>query len=513
MRITFVCTGLEHLGVEALMAYVRLHGHEPVLVYEPRLFSTEAGPDSPLLAEVAEPTPEQTAAAVLETRPDVVAFSSFTVTHRWCLKVARAVKREAKVPVLFGGPHVTAVPEIAVRDPAVDAVVVGEGEEALRELLESVGRDGFERTDVANVVFKGDGAPIVNPPRPLIRDLDALPFGDKSGFYERCPALEREFLITARRGCPFHCAYCEYSWFGRRYPKERRVRRRSVTHLIRELALYKRRGRMRKVFFWDPVFTMDPSWMEEFAATYPNEIGLPFECYGHPDTITPRMAELLGAASCQLVRLGVETLVPETLARLGRRAGPDRVRRAVTLLRRNGVPCSVDHIVGFPGEGLSTQLEAARFYNEVRPDRILVHWMTYLPGTVAFDEARRSGVLDEREADRIARGEEERGFDEPRPFPGCTDPRELGDMERLVNLFDLLPVLPRGGVEGLLRTRAWRLLPRGRWFGQVISLMRVASGNVVIRERLRTLLLAVFGEISRAARPRFIVRRRRVPRS
>ena len=105
------------------------------------------------------------------------------------------------------------------------------------DLIECAERGRFGRTDVANCTFKGDGGPIRNPVRPLIADLDALPWADKHGFYDAVPAFEREFYVVSRRGCPFRCSFCEYSTFPRQYPGEKPVRRRSVEHLIAELAL------------------------------------------------------------------------------------------------------------------------------------------------------------------------------------------------------------------------------------------------------------------------------------
>jgi hypothetical protein len=186
VRVTFVTCGLEHLGIEALSAWVRQAGHEPALVYEARPFSSGSGTDSRLLARFLDPRPDETAARVAATRPDVVAFTSYSVTHRWSIDVARAVKERCDVPIVFGGPHVSAAPERAIREWSIDAIVEGEGEGALVDLIECAERGRFGRTDVANCTFKGNGAPIRNPVRPLLQDLDTLPWADKRGFYDRC---------------------------------------------------------------------------------------------------------------------------------------------------------------------------------------------------------------------------------------------------------------------------------------------------------------------------------------
>jgi radical SAM superfamily enzyme YgiQ (UPF0313 family) len=134
MRVTFVTSGLEHLGIAALSAYVKAHGHESALVYEPKPFSSNSGPDSALFARWLEPTPQETARRIVATNPDV----------------------------MFGGPHVSGAPAHSIREASIDAVVEGEGEGALLDLLECAQEDRFGRRDVPNVWFKGEDGPIAN---------------------------------------------------------------------------------------------------------------------------------------------------------------------------------------------------------------------------------------------------------------------------------------------------------------------------------------------------------------
>lgn len=488
MRVTFVTSGLEHLGIAALSAYVRAHGHETTLVYEPKPFSSNSGPDNALLSRLLEPSPEETAERVLATKPDVVAFSSYTITHRWSVEVARAIKRERPVPIVFGGPHVSGAPAHSIREPAIDVVVEGEGEGALLDLLECAEKDRFGRNDVPNTWVRGPLGPRKNPVRPLIQDLDALPWADKSIFYEHVPAFEREFYVISRRGCPYRCSFCEYSIFPRQYPGEKPVRRRSVEHLIGELAHWKRRGVMRKVFFWDAIFTLDVRWMEQFADAYAERIGLPFECYTHPQAMTREMAEHLARAGCAMVRVGVQTVNSDTLASVDRRGTKERVEQTLEYLREFRIPYALDHIIGLPGEGPEDQREAIRFYNHVRPSRIHVHWMTYLPGTTALERAKEDGILSEDQVERILTGAASEGFEAPRLVAAPEHAAALDEIRRLAVLFDLIPVAPKRVVEWLLRSGWYRYLPRGLAIRQFVALLQAVVGDVATRERIRTIL-------------------------
>jgi len=503
VRVTFVTCGLEHLGIEALSAWVRRAGHEPTLVYEARPFSSGSGTDSKLLAGWLDPRPEETAARVAATRPDVVAFTSYSVTHRWSVDVARAVKQRCAVPIVFGGPHVSAAPERAIREWSIDAVVEGEGEDALVDLIECAEHNRFARTDVANCTFKGNGEPVRNRVRPLLADLDTLPWADKQGFYDTVPAFEHEFYVVSRRGCPFRCSFCEYSTFPKQYPGEKPVRRRSIEHLIGELAAWKARGRVRKVFFWDAIFTLDPKWMAEFASAYRREIGIPFECYTHPQTMTRDMARLLAEAGCMMVRVGVQSVNSDTLAAVDRKGDREKVVQTLQFLAEYNVPYSVDHIIGLPGEGAADQLDALRFYAEVQPKRIVTHWMTYFPGTTALDHARERGILNDAEIERILEGDVGPGY----MFGGNKEYRDHDELKHLSGMFDLLPLLPRKLIEWLLEGRRYRHLRGVGVMRQLGTLALAIRGEPATREHVRHILATTIGATREAVRRKFAGRR------
>jgi anaerobic magnesium-protoporphyrin IX monomethyl ester cyclase len=496
MRVTFVTTGLEHLGIEALSAYLRAHGHETTLVYESRPFSSGSGTDIPLLAQLLEPSPADTAARVLKTNPDVVAFTSYSVTHRWSVDVARAIKASRKVPIVFGGPHVGSTPERSILEPAIDAVVEGEGEGALLDLVNCAETNRFGRKDIANVTVKGLLTPKRNLPRPLFQDLDELPFADKSIFYDAVPGYEREYYIISRRGCPFRCSFCEYSTFSQQYPGEKPVRRRSVEHVLRELRPWKERGKTKKLFFWDPIFTLDNRWMAEFSEAYASEIGIPFECYTHPNAMNREMARLLSAAGCEMIRVGVQTVNADTLAAVDRRGDEDRIRKTLGNLAEFGIPYSVDHIIGLPGEGVGDQIAALKFYNDVRPTRIIAHWMTYFPGTTALETAKEKGLLSDSAVTRILDGEVGPGY----MYEGNVNYPEHEELRRLSNLFDLLPLLSPPAVEWLLEQTRYRTLPTSSILRKVGVVGLALKGDRATRERIQHLASSVFEALEEGIR-------------
>jgi len=281
------------------------------------------------------------------------------------------------------------------------------------------------------------------------------------------------------------------------------VRRRSVENVITELEHWMARGNIRKVFFWDAIFTLDVHWVREFAEAYRERVGLPFECYTHPHAMSRDMAEALADAGCSMVRVGVQSVNSDTLAEMERKGDQDKVRSTVDHLHEVGINYSLDHILGLPGEGPDDQKNALRFYNEVRPARIVVHWMTYLPGTTGLDRAVGDGILTQEQVDRILAGEQTEGFEAPRLVGPGAHQQALEEIRRLEVLFDLLPLASQRTITWLLESGAYRRLPRGMAVRQVLALALALAGDSATRERIFTILGA-------AARGALDTTRRRV---
>jgi len=258
-------------------------------------------------------------------------------------------------------------------------------------------------------------------------------------------------MIISGRGCPFHCTYCCSDTIRGVSGGKDYLRRRSVDNVIEELRIYRRRGMMKLVVFRDDVFTINTAWLEEFRRRYPGEIGIPFFCYTYPGTLNEERADLLRDAGCTFVTMGVQSSDEATRRKVLRRVhSNETILRTAQLLASRGIRLSVDHIIGVPGETLQHLDDAARFYAVMRPDRILVFWMTYYPGAEILNIARQEGVVLDED---IRRAEQ-----------GCIPFRNLGGMVRgkcsarlqFMLLFALIPLLPRSIASIIIRKKLYR---------------------------------------------------------
>ena len=185
-----------------------------------------------------------------------------------------------------------------------------------------------------------------------------------------------------------------------------------------------------------------------------------------------------------MVRVGVQSVNSDTLAAVDRKGDREKVVQTLAHLAEFGVPYSVDHIIGLPGEGAADQLEALRFYAAVEPKRIVTHWMTYFPGTTALDHARERGILDDADVDRILDGDVGPGY----MFGGNKEYRDHAELQHLSGMFDLLPLLPRDAVIWLLDRRRYRHLRGVGIMRQLGTLALAVRGEPATREHVRHIL-------------------------
>ena len=141
------------------------------------------------------------------------------MTYGWAVDIATRVKQQIDVPVIFGGVHPSAVPEVCLEEPAVDYVCVGEGEEAMVRLCEDLagglGAGRRPARPIPNLWWRGeDGGIVRGPASGFVQDLDSLPFWDKE-LWENDVPIGTSYLTMTSRGCPYRCTFCFNNFFAK----------------------------------------------------------------------------------------------------------------------------------------------------------------------------------------------------------------------------------------------------------------------------------------------------------
>ena len=457
MKVTFVCPGDEMLGIGYMSAVLKQNGHRTGLVFDPRLLQDSLLSRTFLTRYLTLDT-DRMVSRILETEPDLAAFTATTNTIRWAFGIAERLKTRAPdIPIIFGGPHVTAVPERVIREEFVDFLCVGPGEYALLKLVEAL-QAGDEVGDISGIWSKTDSRVIAGRGIGRIDDLDRLPFPDKELFYDQLPFYKDPYVIVSSRGCPFSCSYCLQSMYTHLYRQcgAKPYQRRSVDNVIEELVQAKARWGMRSVKFFDDLFAFHKGWLRDFCRKYRDRIGLPFRCSLHPAMVDEEILEMLKSAGAYTLTVGVESANPEMLREtLNRKGSCEKMKRSLRLMKRSGIYFSVDHIFGLPGETDRDHRLATELYNQVRPNNILLYWLVYYPKTDIIKHGLEAGLITPQD---VALIEEGRGH--------ISYKHAQGELYRKAYpyyiLFNLLPlkIIPRSLVDWVVRRNLIRLF---RW--------------------------------------------------
>lgn len=379
-RFLFLIKGtalVERYGVMMLAAVLKRAGHDARVLYAERR------------------PPGEIIAFAKKYQPAALLYSAMTGEHQFLLRLNREIKKHYDAPTVFGGPHATFFPEM-VGEEGVDAICLGEGEEAVVEFANALAA-GRDWTATANFWVKRNGDVIKNPLRPLVSDLDALPFADREAAYadDRTLARHPTKIFFAMRGCVFRCTYCFNHQYNQMYRGLGKVcRTRSVDNLLAEMKAVKSRWPMEYMQLDDDTFLLHRrEWLEEFAARLPVEVGVPFMCNVRVDLVNPTTARLLKRAGCHAVWMGVETGDP-VLRReiLERDHADEEIITAVRTLRAAGIRVATQNLCGLPvPDPVAADLQTLQLNIASRPDFAWSSIFYPYPRTALGDRARAEG--------------------------------------------------------------------------------------------------------------------------
>jgi len=276
-----------------------------------------------------------------------------------------------------------------------DYVLLGEGEETLVELLGRLtGRNEAEFEEILGLAYNDgkpgteDGTIILNPHRPDIKDLDALPFPAwdlvdiqkyRKIWLERHGFFSMNMVTT--RGCPFHCNWCAKPIWGQRYNS------RSPENVVAEMKWLKETYQADHIWIVDDIFGLKPGWLPRFGELVEAEgVKLPFKCLSRADLLCrPGEVDALRRAGAQTVWMGAESGSQKILDAMDKGTRVEQIHEAARLLKATGIRACFFLQFGYPGEAWEDIENTLQLVRDADPDDIGVSVSYPMPGTKFFD--------------------------------------------------------------------------------------------------------------------------------
>jgi pyruvate-formate lyase-activating enzyme len=296
--------------------------------------------------------------------------------------------------------------------------------------------------------------------RPLIEDMDILPFPDKDLYYEEMPYLNHGYTTMTGRGCPYRCTFCDNNTSAKLYKAEIKktqkwTRRHSPEYVVSEILWAKERYGIKHVRFNDEDFSYDKSWLREFCPLYKDRVGIPYFAWVYPNTIDEEMAKLLAESGCDAVEMGIQSGA-ENLRKevLNRKTKDEQILIALKALRDAGIRTTVDVIIGLPTETKADLDATVRLLAEGNPWHVYAFWLRYYPSAEILSIAKERKLLSPEQIHKLETSQHSRGH-----IAGGTELEQDSLSRRYHSFIVLLPLMPKAMVDFFLKFDLIRFFP------------------------------------------------------
>lgn len=403
MKISLICpyATISAYGLRTISSCLKRDGHDVNLIFLPQKNTVRY--TSKVLDELV----------TIIRESSLIGVSLMTNYFENAVQITQRIKQTTEAPVVWGGIHPTIRPEECL-DHA-DIVCLGEAEMTISELTVKM-QNGIDGFDTQGLWFKKENKIIKNELRPLIRNLDDIPYPDydypthyvlsdhgirimDENLMKR--HMSNDYLAHPTRGCPFGCSYCCNNTINKMYPEQKAViRKRSIQNIIGELKDVRKNFPFVNhiTFDDDAFFSYSEEDIEAFSKQYKQTIGLQLEIRGaHPEFITRPKMSLLVDAGLTGVRMGIQTGSERTKKLYKRHYSNKEVGDCVRIIHalKHKIPLPrYDIIVNNPWETDEDLTETLILFAEFpKPYLLNMFSLTFYPGTELYDKAVNDNLI------------------------------------------------------------------------------------------------------------------------
>lgn len=343
--------------------------------------------------------------------PDFVGLYSTAFGWPRAKSTANDIKRlVSRAFICVGGPYVIAMQERCLVDDGadcIDAIVTGEGEITVPDMLNRL-EQGKDLSGVEGVIYR-DGATVVkNQPRPLISDLNSIPFparellGDSNPYvpppatYKRKPVA----VMLTSRGCNRRCIYC----FQLDKNRKSGIRYRSIEDVLAEIELCLAQG-FREIKFLDDTFAGDYERAMQIAQEIKaRRLDFTWFVSACVNQVDEPLLKAFKEAGCWAILFGAESGVQKNLNAIRKGTTLEQITKAVRMAKGVGLKVITPFIFGIPGETFEEGLETITFACKLNPDIANFHAITPFPGAELYDNVEKYGTISDDLSDYTYQG-------------------------------------------------------------------------------------------------------------
>jgi len=325
--------------------------------------------------------------------PTLIVFCSTVPTLRADVREMAKLKRRYQAPLVCFGPHASCAPrESMERAPEVDAMIVGEPEDAVLALVDL---ESFDLADsVPSLVFRRAGGLVPHRDRGSYAGFADMPFPAWNLLplhRYRLPLVTKPYLLVeTSRGCPYSCDFCVVPYFNGHKFRERPARR-----IVDDIERGHRELGIDYFYLWGDTVTLNAkSFSQVCDELIARRLNVKWFANARADNLQdPAFVARLKQSGCWMLSMGVESASDDTRRNMMKRLEHGKIGVAFTNLRRAGITSFGFFIYGYPGDTVESMERTTRYAIELDPDFANFYPAVPYPGTAMYEKCRRDGML------------------------------------------------------------------------------------------------------------------------
>ncbi len=342
---------------------------------------------------------EEVAKQIKKINPPMVGVTAGTSTIKSALKYLEQIKNILpNVLTVIGGPHTTFMPYETLKDSEyLDAVVMGEGEETIVELADHKTKNNQNIDDIKGIVYRdsSDGKLKTTEKRPLIKDLDSIPFPARHlvPFSDYDATQDQTGGIITSRGCVYNCNYCSSSLImGKKF------RSRSPNNVVDEIEELIDTYHINDIGFMDDTFMLNKKRANEIADEIKaRNLDISFVASSRVDRVDKDLLENLKSSGLSTIYYGVESGSQRILDLMKKGITLKNVEDAVRVAKDVNLNVLTSFILGYPGETEDDMDKTIDFSTKLDSDYCQYSILTPFPGTPIYDDLIEKNLIDNDE--------------------------------------------------------------------------------------------------------------------
>ncbi|MBT3464411.1 radical SAM protein, partial [archaeon] len=321
-------------------------------------------------------------------KAEILMFSITTYLFHQSIEIIKYFKERCKnVIIIVGGAHLGIFPKETLTQKCIDFGIIGEAEEAVVELIDSI-ENKKPLIEIKGICYRKNKKIIITKKRDKIKDLDTIAFPARNllpmeRYYSFISKFKNYTILMSSRGCTFQCIFCEQRTGDIRY--------RSKKNVVDEIEECYNKYHVKEIDIFDPLFTINKKRVIEICKEIQKRnINIAWSCRSRVDTIDEEMLVEMKKAGCYRIYFGIESGDEIILKKIKKFTKISQIKKAIHLTKKHKILAFGYFMFGNPGETKSTIENTINLSLSLPLDYAQYNRVSTLPGTVLYENLKNT---------------------------------------------------------------------------------------------------------------------------